>query len=482
MKKILSIACISIVLSFCGSIYAQAPQPAEDTSKGDIRREFYEPLAEFVKMIEENYVEPVDRAKLLQGAYVGMLSTLDDFSQYIPAEAKEEFEGDTKGQFGGLGIQISFKPVEKVIRVEQPIPGTPAFQMGVLAGDIIVRIKEEATGKVHEVKEFTGVHDAVRVLRGTPDTKVTITVFHQNSAVPEEITITRAIIKIDSVKHVMMVDENAKIGYIFVAHFHQKTVEDLTEAVKQLRAQGMKGLILDLRFNPGGLLSTAVRMADKFIDKGVVVSTKGRFVREEAYQASPDDDFDKIPLVVLVNRYSASASEIVAGAIKDHRRGILLGENTFGKGSVQTIKNLEKDPGTVKLTTAYYYTPSGICIHRKDGVGGIKPDIEVPLSPDQMRFLIVELSSATRQPKKEEKSETPKAPDENLAPLPDETLPPAAPTPAAPGAPGTDTKAPPAQPELRDVQLDRAVDVLRGMLWEKGEGGSTISEQAAKAK
>ena len=400
---------------------------------------FFVPLGNAVHVIENAYVEEVTPDDLLLGAYHGIMSKLDDYSTYMPPEPYEEFKANTEGEFGGLGIQIHFNPSEKLLKVEQPIPGTPAFRAGVLAGDIITKIREVSTGDEHDPSKFESVHEAAKVLRGKPGAEVTITVFHKDTHAQEDITIMRAIIKTPGVRGERMIDEERKIGYVYVASFHKHTVEDLEARIKELKEQGLRALILDLRFNPGGTFDSSVKLSDMFLDSGVVVSMRGRASKQKVDQATKGDILNGAPLVILCNRYSASASEIVAAAMKENKRGILVGETTFGKGSVQSVIELGNDKGAIKLSTARYYTPDGVCIDKK----GVKPDVEVKLSHDETRELVRALSDTIQfPPKLEDESEDVAAPEENGQPEPEE-----------------ETEKP-----FRDAQLERAVDILIGML------------------
>ena len=404
---------------------------------------FFIPLGIAARQIEARYVDEVDPGKVLVGAYQGFLSKLDDYSSYIPPEMLKEFEDDTRGAFGGLGIHIRFFPVEKILRVESPIPGTPAFSAGVLAGDIITKVHEVSTGEEMETSKLEGVHDAVRILRGQPGTKVTITVLHEDTRQEEDITVTRAIIKVPGARAERMVDDRWKIGYVYVAHFHERTVEDLKERIEGLQQQGLRALIVDLRFNSGGLLSSSVNLSDMFLEGGVVVSTRGRNSDGPGHEAVAEegDILSGAPLVILVNRYSASASEIVAGAIQQNKRGILIGEKTFGKGSVQSIIPVGAELGAIKLTTARYYTPDGVCIEGK----GVQPDVEVTLTDLETRRLVRAVSEAI---------EFPPQPDDDTDPDAEEI--------AVPNS-EEDSGEEEAEP-FRDIQLERAVDVLIGML------------------
>ncbi len=425
----------------------------------DWERKFFLPLVWTVQQIRGRYVEEVDPQKLLVGAYEGMLNRLDEYSFYIPPEALAEFEVDTKGEFGGLGIQIKFLPLEKVLRIERPIPGTPAFKAGVLEGDIITKVREDSTGREVETKTFESVYDAVKILRGKPGTKVTITVVHRDTHEVADITIERAIIEIPGVRAVRMADEHRKIGYLYLAYFHERTVKDLDEALDHLKADGLRALILDLRFNPGGLLDSAVELSDRFLSEGVVVSTRGRASPELVFQSREGDVLDGAPLVVLVNHYSASASEIVAGALKDNGRAIVIGAATFGKGSVQTVMGLKDGEGALKFTTAKYYTPSGVSIEET----GVQPDIEIKLTDEEVRELLRHLGETTEFPPK---------------PEPESTEPEAGAVPPETGDEGgSEGKKKP----FRDIQLERAVDVLAGILihqdrMRKAEGARKVEK------
>jgi len=367
-------------------------------------------LDDVVREINEKYVIEVDNDELFRGAIDGMMKVLDPHSVYIDPEQLKEFDVNAEGKFSGIGIEISLD--EGWLTVMSPIPGGPALKAGVRSGDRIIEIEGETT-------EGMDTTDAVKLLRGAKGTKVTITVRHLSGKI-EEIEIVRDDIKIPSVsgvKHLpdgewdFMVDEEARIGYVHLSGFQKNTPEQLDKAVNKLLAQGMRGLVLDLRFNPGGLLETAVAVADRFLDDGVIVSTEGRASARRPHNATRNNTFEHFNLVVLVNDWSASASEIVAGAIQDHNRGLLLGTRTFGKGSVQALVPLDHGTaGALKLTIANYFTPSGRLIHRDRRVrrvpplphrrgtpeaaeveaeeeGGLEPTIEVPMSrEDQVRL------------------------------------------------------------------------------------------------
>ena len=334
----------------------------------------YEDLKVFtdvIGLIQKDYVEETKSKDLIQGAIKGMLETLDPHSSFMPANMFKEMQEETKGRFEGLGIEITLK--DGILTVVSPIEGTPAFKAGVVAGDQIIKIDGEST------KNFTLV-DSVKRLRGPRGTKVTITIMREGLPKPKDFTLVRDVIPVRSVRHELL---EKNYGYIRISQFQEKTDSDFEKAMKALEEESkgaLKGLVLDLRNNPGGLLDQAVKISDRFIDSGIIVSIDGR--REEAKQkwpAHPDGTATQYPLIVLVNGGSASGAEIVAGAIQDHGRGILVGTQTFGKGSVQTIIPL-KDGSGLRLTTARYYTPSGRSIQAK----GIVPDIIVkPSRPEE---------------------------------------------------------------------------------------------------
>ncbi|MDP2969843.1 MAG: S41 family peptidase [Deltaproteobacteria bacterium] len=335
----------------------------------------YEDLKVFTDVLgilQKEYVEETKSKDLVYGAIKGMLETLDPHSSFLPPNMYKEMQEETKGRFEGLGIEITAK--EGVLTVVSPIEDTPAFKAGIQAGDQILKIDGELT------KALT-LMESVKRMRGPKGSKVTLTIMREGFPKPREFTLTRDVIPIRSVRYEVL---EKQYGYIRLSQFQEKTDSDFQKAVKALEEEtkgGLKGLILDLRNNPGGLLDQAVKVSDYFIESGLIVSVEGR--REEhkmKFNAHPqEDNLTRYPLVVLVNGGSASGAEIVAGAIQDHGRGIILGTQTFGKGSVQTIFSL-KDGSGLRLTTARYYTPGGRTIQAK----GIVPDIIVkPSLPDE---------------------------------------------------------------------------------------------------
>ena len=343
--------------------------PGSDNPVSALDRSAYKSLKTFnevLDLVEKNYVEPVDSQKLLQGAMNGMMKSLDPHSTYMTTEMYKELEVETRGTFGGIGIEITI--LKDILTVVSPIEDTPAFRAGVKAGDQIIRIDGQTT------KDMS-IMDAVKKLRGVKDTKVTITILRDDSSKPKDIELTRSIIKVRSIKTRVYED---RIGYIRIASFQERTAEELRKAVKEVqgKAKSFQGLVLDLRNNPGGLLNQSIDVSDVFLKSGVIVSTKGR-IKSMENKASARDDGDEpsCPIVVLVNEGTASAAEIVAGALQDNGRALVLGMQTFGKGSVQTVIPLE-DGSALKLTTAKYYTPKGRSIQAE----GILPDIVVRLT------------------------------------------------------------------------------------------------------
>src|SRR5664280_900917 len=318
---------------------------------------------EVFDIVKKNYVEDVDSSVLIQGAINGMIKSLDPHSTFMTPEVYKELEVETQGRFGGIGIEITI--LKDVLTVVSPIEDTPAFNAGVKSGDQIIKIDGKSTKDI-------SIMEAVKKLRGPEDTEVTITIMRENMAKPKDFVLTRAIIQVKSVK-VKTFDDN--IGYIRIASFNEKTADDLRKALRDIgkKVRPMKGLVLDLRNDPGGLLIQAIEVSDMFLKTGVIVSTRGRTKNMET-KAMARDDGNEItcPIVVLVNEGTASAAEIVAGALHDNGRALIIGTKTFGKASVQTVIPLE-DGSALKLTTARYYTPKGRSIQAE----GIKPDIIV---------------------------------------------------------------------------------------------------------
>ncbi len=321
-------------------------------------------LAEAITLIQSDYVTEVEPKRLVYGALKGLVESLDRHSQFLDPGAYSEMQVETRGEFGGVGLEIALSK-DGLLTVVAPIDDTPAAASNLRPNDRIVKIDGQSTRGV-------SLHEAVKKLRGRPGTRVTVTVFRESENRAFDISLTRAVIKIRSVKEAQRVAP--RIGYLRIAEFQDNTLKDFVKALESLEVSGIDGLILDLRNNPGGLLDAAIDVAEAFIPKGQkILSTKGRIAAQNIEFVSKNDSpHGSYPIVVLVNGGSASASEIVAGALRDHRRGILMGAKTFGKGSVQTVIPL-KDGSAIRLTTSLYYTPSGHSIHGE----GLEPDVKV---------------------------------------------------------------------------------------------------------
>lgn len=338
--------------------------------------ETYRQLAIFGDIFERvraNYVEEPQEKELIENAINGMLTSLDPHSSFLNADDAADMRTQTRGEFGGLGIEVTME--DELVKVITPMYGTPAEAAGVLAGDFISAIDGE------EVRGLT-LQEAVEKMRGPVNTPIELTILREGADAPLEITIIRDIIKLQAVKF----RAEGDVGYMRVISFTEQTYDDLRDGIEQLVEEigedEMKGLVLDLRLNPGGLLDQAINISDAFLEKGLIVSTRGRDDRDSRrFSARGGDLIDGKPIVVLINGGSASASEIVAGALQDHRRATVVGTQSFGKGSVQTIIPLG-EAGALRLTTALYYTPAGTSIQGK----GITPDIEVGQTlPEELR-------------------------------------------------------------------------------------------------
>ncbi len=330
--------------------------------------ESYEELktfAEVLTQVKKHYVEETQTKDLIHGAVRGMLATLDPHSSYMTPDMYKEMQVETRGEFGGLGIQIGVK--NHRLTVIAPIEDTPAYAAGIESGDVIMKVDDAPT------KDLT-LMEAVQKMRGPKGTKVTLTVERESSKTPLQFTLIRDTIKIQSVRS-RLLDE--RIGYVRISQFQEATAEDLGGKLADLKEKNIQGLILDLRNNPGGLLSAAVGVSEQFLESDkLIVSIKGRDGRKDEYRARLQSDHYEYPMIVMVNQGSASASEIVAAAMQDWGKAVVIGMTTFGKGSVQTILPLSDGSG-LRLTTAKYYTPRGESIHNV----GVKPDIVVEPKP-----------------------------------------------------------------------------------------------------
>ncbi|MFC1752224.1 S41 family peptidase [Thermoproteota archaeon] len=420
MKSRKSRFVLLVVLVLCLPFFSGSGAILDRETKDDTYKEL-SLFADTLLIIQNNYVDEKAPKDLIYGAMKGMLSSLDPYSEFLKPKEYGDLKNDTEGRFGGVGMEITTR--DGLVTVVSPLEGTPAWEAGIKAGDRIVKVDDAI------VKDFS-LTDAVNLLRGEPDTKVKVTVWREKEQKMIEFDITRALIKIEEIKNVRIIKSG--IGYIRMVAFSESTPGDLFQALESLSAQGMEALILDMRYNPGGLLDVAVDASEFFLDKDkLIVSTKSRNNKQDfKFYTKRSSKYKDLPLVLLINEGSASASEIVAGAMQDHKRAILIGEKTFGKGLVQTVLPLP-DGSAVKLTTSKYYTPSGRCI---DGEG-IIPDIEIA---NDMVVLKEDLKDEetlkekiVKELKEEEKDEDG---DRFLKQL------------------------------KRDNQLSRAVDVLKGLL------------------
>jgi carboxyl-terminal processing protease len=420
MKKRILYGLLVILLGFNlfvgAQIYFSSAQAAE-------KNNLYQQMDLFVRVLEKVRVEWVDGDKLtyqdlIYGALKGMLNTLDPHSEFMEPAKYEDLRNDTEGSYGGVGLVISLK--DNILTVVAPMDDSPAFRAGILAGDRIVRIEGKSTEKM-------SLTDAVKKLKGEAGSPVSISISRPTLAQPKDFTLTRAVIKLDTVKDIeghrnFPLGEN-KIGYVRLTQFGEQTYNDLQDALKKLKKEGAEGLILDLRNNPGGLLDQAVKVCELFVKRGeLIVSTEGRGPQSDVkYTSHGRDQYPDISLVILVNGGSASASEIVAGCLQDRERALVMGEQTFGKGSVQSIMPLQ-DGSALRLTTAKYYTPSHRVIHEH----GITPDCIIPVSPEEDEALFLKRVPGGIDSLDEEKRERVK--------------------------------------NAHDVQLERAQDFLKGML------------------
>jgi len=443
MKRRLIFGFVGVVLAVNLFIGASVYSSSTDTSSNSEKDSVYPNMKLFSEVMEKVRRDYVDGTNLtyqdlVYGALKGMVNELDPHSEFLDPDKYKDLQSDTEGHFGGLGIVIAMK--DNYITVVSPMEDTPGFKAGILSGDRILKINGKST-------ENMSLQDAVKLLRGDPDTPVTVGIMRPSSGVTKDYTLTRAVINVDMVKDIngkkeFPLGEN-KIGYIRITQFGEKTSDDLETALNKLKDQGMQALIIDLRWNPGGLLDQAVEVCEKFLPRGqLIVSTEGRNAAQDSKHraAGRGDELHGMPIVVLVNLGSASASEIVSGCLQDLHRAIILGEKTFGKGSVQSIIPLD-DGSALRLTTAKYYTPSHKVIHQV----GITPNIIVPTTDQEDRDIRLQL---------------------------------------APG--GLDSLDPAEREKIKaahDPQLERANDLLKGiMLYTDRSNGQFSDKMAANLK
>ncbi len=401
------------------------------TKEKDKDYEMVRLMVDTLHEVRDRYVTPIDEDRerqLVADMLKGGLERLDPHSTYIDPEEYKAFSRQSKGKFGGIGIQVGADvQTGGRLTVVSPMPGTPAYQAGVLAGDVILKIDGKATDQMR-------LSEAVDMIQGDPGQPISLTVRHEGVPDPVDLTIVRAEIKVASVlgdqrksddpsKWDYLYDKVNKIGYIRITNFGETTSDEMKAAVVELEKQGVRGLVIDLRYNPGGLLRSAVEICDLFLENGVIVSTKGRNHKDEVWTAKPEGTLllpaEKHPIAVLINKYSASASEIVSACLQDHHRATIVGERSYGKGSVQNIIMMEHDTSALKLTTASYWRPSGKNIHRfpdrkafeAAGIDpdewGVKPDegFEVPMKDAERYDYMVYRSDrdVIRAPKKDDK-------------------------------------------------------------------------------
>jgi carboxyl-terminal processing protease len=440
-----------------------------ETVKSD-EAELYRLFVDALEHVDRNYVKEVNRRELIEHAINGMLEELDPYSNFIPPTEFKQFNQATTGKFGGVGIQVRpKKQSEPFLEVLSPVLGTPAYEAGILADDRIISVNGKPV-------EGMSQNEVVENLTGEPGTPVTVSVKHSPYEEPAvDITLTRALINIQSVlgeghqpddSWNYFIDPEQKIAYIRVTSFVQETAAELRRSLEKVQADGAKGVIIDLRDNPGGLLTSAIEICDLFLKEGVIVSTKGRNTQDKSYTATADEILAGIPMAILINRWSASASEIVSACLQDHHRAVVIGERSFGKGSVQNVIELDDGKSALKLTTASYRRPSGKNIHRfkdskEEDDWGVRPDegFLITLSDEAHRAYLVERSKRDRVRGKRADGSHPEPPSK---PSVDESKKDPAEAGDKPSAPDEANEKEPASPV--DTQLAKAVEFIRGKI------------------
>jgi len=478
--------CLWLFVGWAGiGLAGTAGEPTKAEQKPDYY-ELYQVLVDTIDQVERNYVQEVDRRELIEAAIRGVLTKCDPYSAYISPEDLSRFRSTVESEFGGIGIQVSTENGH--LEILSPLVNTPAYRAGLAPGDRVVEIEGQST-------KGLDLDEAVRRLKGKEGTSVTLTITPRGSTEKKKVTLKREIIHLDTVlgdqrkkddAWDFLLDPKDRIGYLRVTAFSRSTAGEIRRAMEQLKADKLRALVLDLRFNPGGLLSSAIEVSDLFISQGRIVSTKGRNSPERVWDAHKEGTFEGFPMVVLVNRYSASASEIVSACLQDHKRAVIMGERTWGKGSVQNVIELENRRSALKLTTAAYCRPSGKNIHRFDGAKddqpwGVTPDrgFELKLGDGELRDLMHQrrqrdLVLPTRLtppkpapgPEKQAAGEpAPPAPaPEKPASKPDS--PAVKPKDATPSASGGAPAAKPEEDRFVDRQLRMAVEYLNAQLTE----------------
>ncbi|HNW44430.1 MAG TPA: S41 family peptidase [Elusimicrobiales bacterium] len=436
MKKIKKLALVTFSAFVIGAVFPYVNFAIDQTYQQ------LKIIVDVLELIKESYVDVIDSQKLVYGAAKGMVAELDDYSQFMEPDVYSRVKSDTEGEFGGIGIRVDMR--EGWLTVVTPLPNTPAWRAQLMPGDKITKIEGEDT------KDIV-IDILIKKLRGTPGTKVNITIAREPEDknaewITKDITLTRELIKAENVKWRMLDD---KTGYIKIVEFTGHATENFNKAMAELKGKGMEALVLDLRYNPGGLLASAVDISKQFINsERMIVFTKGR--KPENYQefrSGSSAPYETMPLVVLVNRYSASASEIVAGAMQDNKRAVIIGERSFGKASVQSMIPLS-DKSALRLTIAKYYTPSGKSIQHdlKNETGGITPDIAVKVTVENEKKLLQQ-SEEVYYPGKEEKAEKAGKADKAVK--------------AEKAEKPEKEKVEKKKEEIRDEVLDRALELLK---------------------
>ena len=444
---------VFVCIFILGFMFGAQGRKALTTTEDKEMYEYLKTFSDVIDLVKKNYVEQVKDKDLVYSAIKGILESLDPHSSFLPPDMYKDMQTETKGEFGGIGIEITVK--DGFPTVITPIEDTPAYKAGLKAGDQIIRIDNKPSKNM-------SIMDVVKIIRGAKGKPVVLTIWREGFQAPKEFTVVRDVIQVKSVKYRVIDDQ---YGYIRIAQFQEKTAKDLDNAIKEIEKQmkdkkPLKGIILDLRNDPGGLLEQAVEVTDRFIEEGLIVYIEGRKKEDNKmkfYAHKTPSDY-KGPLVILVNEGSASASEIVAGALQDYKRAIIVGKKTFGKGSVQTIFPLG-DGSAVRLTTAKYYTPKGRSIQGE----GVTPDIEVDSNVTRGKEKITPI---TERDLLEKNAATPEktapVPDKNPKKAPDKT------TPEGKNGPNGPAKNPEAKSDEDDFQLHMGMQILKG--WEALRG------------
>ena len=415
--------------------------------------ELFQLLADTLDQVERNYVKEVSRRELVEAAIRGMLSELDPYTTYIPPKQLDRFRSGVEAEFGGVGVQVTIDQGE--LRVISPIVGSPAYREGIMAGDVIVEIDGTSAQGI-------SIDSAVERMQGLPGTEVTVKVRQPGAEEPREVTLTREVIRVETVmgdrrredgSWNWLYDESQRIAYIRLTAFGRHTAGELGRVLRELSEDGLGGLVLDLRFNPGGLLSAAIEVSDMFLSGGRIVSTASRNMPTRSWDARAAGTLPDFPLAILVNRHSASASEIVAACLQDHGRAVVVGDRTWGKGSVQNVVELEAGTSALKLTTADYRRPNGMNIHRFPGASeeddwGVRPDegYRIELSVSEVTALMAERRRRDIIPRADEVADDAETPE----------------------------------PPVADRQLELAFEYVHGRLAEAAETPQPADEQPAE--